>query len=131
MAIWTRLRAPILFMRLARWNLTVLRLMWSSSAISALVRPWATVTATSSSRSVSATTGCARSEDVAESAKLASRRGDAGSDEGVALGGGVDGLDQQVWSGVLEKEALDLAQDVGRGREILDAWTPGGWARVW
>lgn len=28
--------------------------------------------------------------------------------------------------------ALDLAQDVGRGREILDAWTPpAGWHRVW
>ena len=27
--------------------------------------------------------------------------------------------------------ALDLAQDLGRGREILDAWTPDGWARVW
>jgi hypothetical protein len=28
--------------------------------------------------------------------------------------------------------ALDLAQDVGRGREILDAWTPDGrWTRVW
>lgn len=28
--------------------------------------------------------------------------------------------------------ALDLAQDVGRGREILDAWTPEGrWVRVW
>ncbi|WP_127499919.1 ArsR family transcriptional regulator [Actinoplanes solisilvae] len=28
--------------------------------------------------------------------------------------------------------ALDLAQDVGRGREILDNWTPGeGWSRVW
>jgi DNA-binding transcriptional ArsR family regulator len=28
--------------------------------------------------------------------------------------------------------ALDLAQDVGRGREILDAWTPDErWARVW
>ncbi len=28
--------------------------------------------------------------------------------------------------------ALDLAQDVGRGREILDAWTSGGWwTRVW
>ncbi|HEY6798907.1 MAG TPA: helix-turn-helix domain-containing protein [Kineosporiaceae bacterium] len=28
--------------------------------------------------------------------------------------------------------ALDLARDVGRGREILDAWTPQGrWARVW
>jgi len=28
--------------------------------------------------------------------------------------------------------ALDLAQDVGRGREILDAWTPDErWSRVW
>ncbi|WP_192581809.1 helix-turn-helix domain-containing protein [Rhodococcus wratislaviensis] len=28
--------------------------------------------------------------------------------------------------------ALDLAQDLGRGREILDAWTPGDrWTRVW
>lgn len=28
--------------------------------------------------------------------------------------------------------ALDLAQDVGRGREILSAWTPtGAWPRVW
>jgi DNA-binding transcriptional ArsR family regulator len=28
--------------------------------------------------------------------------------------------------------ALDLAQDEGRGREILDAWQPGPrWARVW
>jgi hypothetical protein len=28
--------------------------------------------------------------------------------------------------------ALDLAQDAGRGREILDAWTPPErWARVW
>lgn len=28
--------------------------------------------------------------------------------------------------------ALDLAQDVGRGREILEAWTPGErWTRVW
>jgi DNA-binding transcriptional ArsR family regulator len=28
--------------------------------------------------------------------------------------------------------ALDLAQDAGRGREVLGAWTPAGrWARVW
>lgn len=28
--------------------------------------------------------------------------------------------------------ALDLAQDIGRGREILDAWTPDDrWTRVW
>ena len=39
MAISTRFRAPSLFIRLARWVLTVLRLMKSSSAISALVRP--------------------------------------------------------------------------------------------
>jgi hypothetical protein len=28
--------------------------------------------------------------------------------------------------------ALDLAQDVGRGREVLDRWTPDTrWPRVW
>jgi len=27
--------------------------------------------------------------------------------------------------------ALDLAQYAGRGREILEQWTPGGWRRVW
>lgn len=27
--------------------------------------------------------------------------------------------------------ALDLAQDSGRGREILDTWTSDGWTRVW
>ena len=28
--------------------------------------------------------------------------------------------------------ALDLAQDVDRGREILSTWTPNeGWTRVW
>jgi hypothetical protein len=27
--------------------------------------------------------------------------------------------------------ALDLAQDTGRGREILDAWTPTEGTRVW
>lgn len=60
--------------------------MWSSSAISALVRPWATVSATSSSRSVSVTSGWARFEQDAESAKPASRRAVMlGRDEGVAL----------------------------------------------
>ena len=49
----TLLRAASLVMRLERWALTVPRLMWSSSAISALVRPRATVSRTSSSRSVS------------------------------------------------------------------------------
>jgi hypothetical protein len=27
--------------------------------------------------------------------------------------------------------ALDLAQDAGRGREILEQWRPQGWRRVW
>jgi hypothetical protein len=27
--------------------------------------------------------------------------------------------------------ALDLAQDAGRGREILEQWTPRRWRRVW
>jgi hypothetical protein len=27
--------------------------------------------------------------------------------------------------------ALDLARDPGRGREVLDGWTPVGWPRVW
>jgi hypothetical protein len=28
--------------------------------------------------------------------------------------------------------ALDLAQDIGRGREILEAWNPDErWTRVW
>lgn len=27
--------------------------------------------------------------------------------------------------------ALDLAQDIGRGREILADWNPPGWTRVW
>ena len=57
MAISTRFLAPSLFIRLARCVLTVLRLMWSSSAISALVRPRATVTRTSSSRAVRGSIG--------------------------------------------------------------------------
>jgi hypothetical protein len=40
------------------WNLTVLRLMCGSAAISALALPCATVTATLSSRSVRGTIGC-------------------------------------------------------------------------
>ena len=59
MASSTRLRAPSLLMRLARCDFTVLRLMQRSSAISALVRPRATVTNTSSSRSVSGSSGWA------------------------------------------------------------------------
>src|SRR6185436_9191474 len=52
MAISTRFRAPSFPIRLVRWVFTVLRLMWSVSAISELVRPRATVSKTSSSRPV-------------------------------------------------------------------------------
>ena len=48
---------PSLVMRLARWNLTVPMLMWSSLPISVFVFPRATVRSTSSSRSVRASTG--------------------------------------------------------------------------
>src|SRR3954452_7523462 len=74
MAISTRFLAPSLFMRLARWVLTVLRLMWSSLAISALVRPRATVTMTSSSRVVRGSIGWRSGSLVRRSAKAASRR---------------------------------------------------------
>src|SRR5664279_2703765 len=57
MASSTRFRAASLVMRLARWNLTVLMLMWSSLPISVFVFPRATVRSTSSSRSVRASTG--------------------------------------------------------------------------
>jgi DNA-binding transcriptional ArsR family regulator len=44
-------------------------------------------------------------------------------------------LDTNPWEWPLAHPlfvALDLAQDVGRGREILDAWTPDErWTRVW
>ena len=59
MAISTRFRAPSLRIRLARWDLTVLMLMKRSSAISLLVRPWATRIRTSSSRLVRGSMGCA------------------------------------------------------------------------
>jgi hypothetical protein len=63
-------------MRLARWVFTVLRLMQSSSAISALVRPRATVTSTSSSRSVSGSIGWAAGslDDAPSSENVDSRR---------------------------------------------------------
>jgi hypothetical protein len=60
-------------MRLARWNLTVLMLMWSSWPISVFVLPRATVRSTASSRSVSGSRGCAGAV-VARWAKLASSR---------------------------------------------------------
>jgi hypothetical protein len=84
-------------MRLARWNLTVLRLMWSSSAISALVRPWATghgdfvLPVGQGDQWLSSICGGCGVGEAGEQAG-----GDARGDEGVALGGGVDGLDQQV-----------------------------------
>ena len=55
----TRLRVPSLAMRLPMWVFTVLRLMCSSAAISALVRPRAMVSSTCSSRSVSGSRGWA------------------------------------------------------------------------
>ena len=106
MAISTRLRAPSLSMRLARWVFTVLRLMCSSSAISALVRPAGDGDRTSSSRSVSGSTGwaggCAGS-GVGEGGEQPG--GDARGDQRVAAGGGVDRLDEQLGAGVLEQEA--------------------------
>jgi hypothetical protein len=74
-AISTRFRASSLRMRLTRWVLTVLMLMWSSSAISLLVRPRATGTRISSSRLVSGSMGCAGGGPAEESAKTASSRG--------------------------------------------------------
>ncbi len=56
-AISTRLRTPSLAINEATWVLTVLRPMKSSAPISALVRPRATSTSTSSSRSVSGSIG--------------------------------------------------------------------------
>src|SRR5215207_1918611 len=74
MAISTRFRAPSLDIRLARWDFAVLRLMWSSSAISALVRPRATVTRTSSSRAVNGSRGCAGGASAGLSENAASSR---------------------------------------------------------
>jgi hypothetical protein len=54
----TRLRALTLLMRLESWDFTVLMLMFSSAAISWLVRPRAMVSRISSSRSVSGGNGC-------------------------------------------------------------------------
>jgi len=61
-------------MRLLRWNLTVLMLMWSSPAISALVLPRATVRRTSSSRSVRASRGWIGAVVGAVAEKLVRRR---------------------------------------------------------
>ncbi len=55
----TRSPAPSLVIELAMWVLTVMRLMCSSSAISALVRPLAIVSSTCSSRTVRGSIGAA------------------------------------------------------------------------
>ena len=71
--------------------------MYSSSAISLLVRPRATAARTCSSRSVSASIGLRR---AARRARLSANaceqpRGDARGDQRVAVGGGVDRLGEQ------------------------------------
>src|SRR5215212_2162223 len=73
MATSTRFRAPSFRMRLARWALTVLGVMYSSLAISSLVRPWATGTRTSSSRAVSGSIGCLGGEVCAWANAASSR----------------------------------------------------------
>src|SRR4029453_15665437 len=73
MATSTRFRAPSFRMRLARWALTVLGVMYSSLAISLLVRPWATGTRSSSSRAVSGSIGCLGGEVCAWANAASSR----------------------------------------------------------
>ena len=117
MATSTRFRAPSLSIRLARWVLTVLRLMWSSSAISVLVRPRATV------HEDLLLAGGERFDRLRRrlTGPCVGERGeqpdgDAGCDQRVAVGGGVDGLGEQLGSGVLEQEpagaGLERAVDV-------------------
>jgi len=87
------------------WVFTVLMLMCRSSAISALVRPRAMVSRTSSSRAVSRSIGCTGPFDRSMPAKVASRRW-------VMLGeisespraGGADRLSEELGPGVLEQE---------------------------
>jgi hypothetical protein len=106
MAISTRFRAPSLVMRLARWVLTALRPMWSSSAISALVRP-------AGHRDDDLLLAVGEGLDglglwrpragFGERGQMSD--GDARGDERVAVGSGADRLEQQVGAGVLEQEA--------------------------
>ena len=106
MAISTRFRARSFAIRLATWVLTVLRPMYSSSAISTLVAPRATVTRISSSRAVSGSMRLSRRrarEGVGERGKQPRRH--ARGDERVAVGGSVDRLHEELGSGVLEQEA--------------------------
>src|SRR4051812_17905482 len=106
MAISTRLRAPILVSRLATWVLAVVRPMKRSAAISALVRPRATSSSTSSSRSVSGSFGWVRRFDGSLAAKVdSSRLVMLGAIRAFARGGGMHGLDEQLRPGVLEQKA--------------------------
>ena len=118
MAISTRFRAPSLAIRLAMWVLTVLSVMYSSSAISLLVRPRATAARTCSSRSVSGSTGCrGGAPGPAVGERLEQPGGDARGDQRVAVGGGVDGLGEQRRPGVLEQEAAGAGPQ--RGVDVL------------
>ena len=92
-------------MRLARCVLTVLRLMASSSAISALVRPRATVSEHLLLAVGERSTGCAGGTRSGVGEGGQQPGGDARGDEGVAGGGGVHGLGEQLGAGVLEEEA--------------------------
>ena len=113
----TRFRAPSLSIRLPRWVFTVLRLMCSSSAISELVRPRATVTSTSSSRPVSGVEGLRRRAVRGASANAASSRTrDARGDQRVAVGGRVDRLHEQLGAGVLEQEPAGARPAARRAR---------------
>ena len=142
-AISTRFRAPSLAIRLAMWVFTVLSVMYSSAAISLLVRPRATAARTCSSRSVSGSTGCrGGSPGPAAANALEQPGGDARGDERVAVRRGVHGLGEQGRAGVLEQEAagagpqrrVDVLVEVERGDDddrerVGDAGTgqgPGG-----
>ena len=88
------------------WLLTVLSVMYMSSAISRLVRPAATASRICSSRSVSRRdrlSGLGRGSGVGERGQQP--RGHVRRDERVAGGGRTDRLSEQVGAGVLEQEA--------------------------
>ena len=87
------------------WVLTVLRLMWSSWAISTLVRPPARLASTSSSRSVSGSTGSAGGSSRPASANAARRRAvTLGAIRASPAAAALHRLRQQLGAGVLEQE---------------------------
>src|ERR1700754_2885338 len=104
MTISTRFRAPIFAMMLARWVLTVLRLMLSSAAISGLVRPRATATTASSSRRVSGSIGCFGGGPGRGGGGAGGWSRDLRGDQRAPRGRRMNRLDQEVRSGVLEQE---------------------------